>query len=268
MRPIPPRSRDRIISWCSALLLCQWLVLSAARAQHPADAVPRESDSPRLRALLDPLMEKAVADGNIPGGVLLVGHNGHVVYRGAFGSRSLEPTREPMTLDTIFDMASLTKCVATTTSIMKLVEEGRVRLNDPAAAYLPQFAQNGKQDITLRELLTHYSGLAPDLDLQAPWSGRDTAFAMAMAEEPINPPGSRFVYSDINFEVVGFIVEKVSGQSLADYAQKNVFTPLAMKHTRFLPPAEWRSRIAPTEYDEQHTMLRGTVKTCLADSRC
>ena len=204
-------------------------------------------------------MKKAVADGNIPGGVLLVGHNGRVVYRRAFGYRSLEPAREPMTLDTVFDLASLTKCVATTTSIMKLVQEGRVRLNDPVAAYLPEFAQNGKQDITIRELLTHYSGLAPDLDLEAPWAGRDTAFAMAMAQKPVNPSGSRFVYSDINFEVLGFLVEKLSGESLSDFASTNIFAPLGMKHTRFLPPEEWRPRIAPTEYDEHNTMLRGTV---------
>lgn len=243
----------------SSFLLLSCLALTAIHAQHPDSKTPRRSDSPRLRALLDPLMEKAVADGNIPGGVLLVGHNGRIVYRHAFGNRSLEPVREPMTIDTIFDMASLTKCVATTTSVMKLVQEGRIRLNDPVSAYLPEFAQNGKQDITIRELLTHYSGLAPDLDLQAPWSGRDTAFAMAMAQKPANPPGSRFVYSDINFEVLGFIVERISGESLADFALKNIFIPLRMRHTRFLPPAEWRSRIAPTEYDEHHEMLRGIV---------
>ena len=240
--------------WLPFLVLAHFLIVFAVDAQtHP------ETHSSRLSALLDPIMEKAVADGNIPGGVLLVGHNGHVVYRRVFGSRSLEPAREPMTLDTIFDLASLTKCVATTTSIMKLIEQGRIRLNDPVAAYLPEFAQNGKQDITVRELLTHYSGLAPDLDLQAPWSGRDIAFAMAMAEKPINPPGSQFVYSDINFEVLGFIVEKVSGEPLNVFAERSVFTPLGMGHTRFLPPEEWHSRIAPTEYDEQHSMLRGTV---------
>ena len=240
--------------WLPFLVLAHFLIVFAVDAQtHP------ETHSSRLSALLDPIMEKAVADGNIPGGVLLVGHNGHVVYRRVFGSRSLEPAREPMTLDTIFDLASLTKCVATTTSIMKLIEQGRIRLNDPVAAYLPEFAQNGKQDITVRELLTHYYGLGPDLDLQAPWSGRDIAFAMAMAEKPINPPGSQFVYSDINFEVLGFIVEKVSGEPLNVFAEKSVFTPLGMRHTRFLPPEAWRSRIAPTEYDEQHSMLRGTV---------
>jgi uncharacterized protein YbbC (DUF1343 family)/CubicO group peptidase (beta-lactamase class C family) len=164
-----------------------------------------------------------------------------------------------MTVDTIFDLASLTKCVATTTSVMKLIEDGRVRLNDPVAAYLPEFGQNGKQDITLRELLTHYSGLAPDLDLSRAWSGRETAFTMAMQQRPVYPPGTRFVYSDINFEVLGFLVEKVSGMPLNEFAARNVFTPLGMKHTRFLPPESWRSNIAPTQYDEQNHMLRGVV---------
>jgi uncharacterized protein YbbC (DUF1343 family)/CubicO group peptidase (beta-lactamase class C family) len=218
-----------------------------------------ESGSAKLHDMLDPLMDKAVADGNMPGGVLLVGHNGHMVYRKAFGQRSLEPTREPMTVDTVFDLASLTKCIATTTSIMKLMEDGRVRLNDPVAAYLREFGQNGKQDITIRELMTHYSGLAPDLDLTVPWTGRATAFSMAMQQKPANPPGTRFVYSDINLEVLGFIVEKVSGMPLNEFAAKNVFEPLGMKHTRFLPPDSWRPMIAPTQYDEQGNMLRGVV---------
>ncbi len=212
-----------------------------------------------LHATLDPLMEQSVADGTIPGGVLLVGHNGRIVYRKAFGSRALEPAREPMTPNTIFDLASLTKCVATTTSIMKLLQEGRIRLNDPVARYLPEFAQNGKQDITVRELMTHYSGLAPDLDLTAAWTGRDTAYTMAMQQKPANPPGSRFVYSDINFEVLGFLVEKISGMPLNEFAARNVFTPLAMRHTGFLPPQSWIPRIAPTQYDEHEHMLRGVV---------
>lgn len=218
-----------------------------------------EPGSARMHALLDPLMEKAVADHNIPGGVLLVGHDGRVVYRQAFGWRSLEPVREPMTADTIFDLASLTKCVATAMSVMKLIQDGQVRLNDPVAAYLPEFAQNGKEDITVRELLTHYSGLAPDLDLSTPWRGRDTAYKMAMEQKPAHPPGTRFVYSDINFEVLGFLVEKVSGMSLDEFAERNIFRPLGMTHTRFLPPGEWKPLIAPTQYDENGQMLRGVV---------
>ena len=205
------------------------------------------------------IMQQAVDNGTIPGGVVLIGHNGRVVYRRAFGSRSLEPTRERMTLDTIFDLASLTKCIATTTAVMQLVEKGLVRLDDPVAAYLPEFAQNGKADITVRELMTHYSGLAPDLDLTQPWSGRATAYAMAMQQKPANPPGTRFVYSDINFETLGFLVEKVTGTTLDEYARTRIFLPLGMLHTRFLPPAEWKSHIAPTEYDESGNMLRGVV---------
>jgi uncharacterized protein YbbC (DUF1343 family)/CubicO group peptidase (beta-lactamase class C family) len=245
--------------WRFTILAVFVFAIALAPGQRRPASAHAKANSPKLQALLDPLMQQAVADHKIPGGVLLIGHNGRVIYRKAFGSRSLEPTREPMTPDTIFDLASLTKCIATTTSIMKLVQEGRVRLNDPVAAYLPEFAQNDKQDITVRELLTHYSGLAPDLDLSSPWQGRDTAFAMAMHQAPANPPGSRFVYSDINFEVLGFIVEKVSGLPLNEFAQRNVFQPLGMNHTQFLPPAAWKPQIAPTQYDENGIMLRGVV---------
>jgi uncharacterized protein YbbC (DUF1343 family)/CubicO group peptidase (beta-lactamase class C family) len=228
-------------------------------AQSPmavtAQATTRQPDFEAI----DALMQDAVATGNIPGGVVLIGHNGKVVYRKAFGSRSLEPAREAMTVDTIFDMASLTKCIATTTSVMQVISEGRVRLNDPVAAYLPEFKQNGKEDITVRELLTHFSGLAPDLDLKSPWQGRDTAFAMAMEARPIYPPGTRFLYSDINFETLGFLVEKVTGKTLSEYASTKIFAPLGMNDTRFLPPANWMPHIAPTQYDEQGKMLRGIV---------
>ena len=227
---------------------------------HQATA-PRKH-SAQTQARFQPIatiIQQAVDEGTIPGAVVLIGHNGRIIYRHAFGSRSLEPSREPMTVDTIFDMASLTKCIATATSVTKLLQEGRVRLNDRVSAYLPDFAQNGKQEITVRELLTHYSGLAPDLDLKQPWQGRDTAYRMAMEQKPQFPPGTRFVYSDINFETLGFIVEKVTGMSLNEYAQQNIFTPLGMKDTRFLPPAEWSPRIAPTQYDEEGHMLRGTV---------
>lgn len=205
------------------------------------------------------IMQQAVDEGRIPGGVVLIGHNGRVVYRQAFGWRSLEPAREPMTVDTIFDMASLTKCIATTTAMMQLVQRGQVRIDDPVAAYLPDFAQNGKADITVRELMTHYSGLAPDLDLSQPWSGRATAYMMAMQQKPVNPPGVRFVYSDINFETLGFLVEKVTGKTLDEYSRTRIFMPLGMRDTRFLPPEAWKSRIAPTQYDENGKMLRGVV---------
>ena len=210
-------------------------------------------------SVIDPIIKDAIAAKEIPGAVVLVGHNGSIVYRKAYGYRALEPRRELMTVDTIFDMASLTKVVATTTCVMKLFEQGKIKPNDPVERYIPEFAQNGKEDVTVRQLLTHYSGLAPDLDLTNPWGGKATAYAMTFAEKPQNPPGARWVYSDINFITLGALVERVSGTSLDNYSQAHVFTPLGMRHTRFIPPVAWRAKIAPTEYDETGHMLRGVV---------
>ncbi|MGA7291354.1 MAG: serine hydrolase [Terriglobales bacterium] len=210
-------------------------------------------------AVLDPIVNDAIAQQQIPGAVVIVGHDGQVVYRKAYGSRAIEPSREPMTLDTVFDCASLTKVVATTTAIMQLWEQGKFRMNDPVAKYLPEFAQNGKQDITIRQLLVHYSGLAPDLDLSKPWEGKETAYRMAFEAAPEWAPGSMFVYSDINFVVLGALVERLSGESLDEYSAQHVFAPLGMRETRFLPPPSWVPRIAPTEEDENHHLLRGVV---------
>ncbi|MFZ1007305.1 MAG: serine hydrolase [Candidatus Sulfotelmatobacter sp.] len=214
-------------------------------------------------AAVDAVIEQAIHDDNIPGAVLIVGHNGQVIYRKAYGSRALEPHREAMTLDTIFDLASLTKVIVTTTAVMQLVERGKVRLNDPVAKYLPEFKQNGKEDITVRQLLTHYSGLEPDMNLKTAWEGKQTAYQMAFAEAPQDPPGSKFSYSDINFIVLGALIEQVSGEALDEYSTRHIFAPLKMTHTRFVPPlgrrAGWIEKIAPTQYDENEHMLRGVV---------
>jgi uncharacterized protein YbbC (DUF1343 family)/CubicO group peptidase (beta-lactamase class C family) len=222
-------------------------------------AATKPTPAPNRLGVLDPIVQDAIREGQIPGAVLLVGHDGEVIYRKAFGNRSLEPHREPMTVDTIFDIASLTKVVATTTAVMQLVQRGQVRINDPVAKYIPEFAQNGKEDVTVRELLTHYSGMPKDLDLTTPWQGRDKAFQMAYEEKPAFPPGSRLLYSDVNFITLGALVERVSGTSLDAYCAQKIFVPLRMMHTRFLPPAAWRPKIAPTEFDQEGKMLRGGV---------
>ncbi len=210
-------------------------------------------------AVLDPVINDAIAQYQIPGVVVVVGHDGQVVYRKAYGSRALIPRREAMTANTVFDCASLTKVLATTTAAMQLWEQGKFRMNDPVAKYLPEFAQNGKQDITIRQLLVHYSGLPEDLDLTKRWEGKETAYRMAFELTPERPPGSAFVYSDINFVVLGALVERLSGEALDAYAAKHIFAPLGMKDTRFLPPSSWESRIAPSEEDENHRLLRGVV---------
>jgi uncharacterized protein YbbC (DUF1343 family)/CubicO group peptidase (beta-lactamase class C family) len=197
-------------------------------------------------AAVDEQMERAVHDGLIPGAVLMIGHDGHVVYQKAYGSRALIPHREPMTLDTIFDAASLTKVIATTPSIMRLFEQGQIRINDPVAKYLPEF-QGGHSDITIRNLMTHFSGLRPDLDLKPAWSGYDTGIQRALIDKPAGPPGVRFVYSDINFILLGEIVHRLTGKTLNEYTHENFYEPLGMHETMFLPPASLRPRIAPTE---------------------
>ncbi len=226
----------------------------------PAPLAMASRDEQGRFALLDGVVKSAIADGNAPGAVLVVGHNGSIVYRKAFGNRSAGTSPEPMTMDTVFDLASLTKVIATTTCVMRLEQMGQIKLNDPVAKYIPDFAQNGKEDVTIRMLLTHYSGLPADLDLKEPWNGADEGFARVNASKLVNAPGSTFLYSDVGFVVLGELVQKVSGMPLDQFAQTYIFTPLNMTSTRFNPPPTWMPRIAPTQRDE-HTgqMLRGTV---------
>jgi uncharacterized protein YbbC (DUF1343 family) len=206
---------------------------------------------------IDAAIEEAIRLDQIPGAVAWVGQPGKILHRKAYGMRSLEPEREEMTLDTIFDAASVTKIVATTSSVMKLFEEGKIRIADRVTQYLPEF-QGGKSDITVRQLLTHFSGLRPDLDLKPEWSGYETGVKLAFADKPAAEPGERFIYSDINYILLGEIVRVVSGQPLNEYAGRHIFAPLGMNETRFLPPEEWAPRIAPTEWTDGR-MLRGIV---------
>jgi CubicO group peptidase (beta-lactamase class C family) len=219
------------------LLSCFFLCAPASGQQAPSLSV------------LDSIVENSIQKHEIPGAVLLVGHDGKVIYRKAFGNRSLEPAKSAMTVDTIFDIASLTKVVATTTAVMQLVEQGKIRANDPVVKYIPEFGQNDKGDITVRDLLTHHSGLPPGLDRSHPWAGLEVGYSMAFASTPFAPPGTRFVYSDVNFIILGALVERLSGIPLDQYCEQNIFKPLGMSHTRFRPPAEWLSQIGPTEYD-------------------
>jgi CubicO group peptidase (beta-lactamase class C family) len=204
-------------------------------------------------ANVDGAIEQAIREDRIPGAVLIVGRDGETVYRKAYGRRAVVPHVETMTDDTIFDCASLTKVIATTSSIMKLFEAGKLRLDDRVTEYLPDF-QGGKSGITIRNLMTHFSGMRPDLDLKPAWSGYETGIRMALSDKPAAAPGERFVYSDINFILLGEIVRRLSGQALDIFAQQNIFEPLGMSDSMFRPPVRLRDRIAPTE-----APLRGLV---------
>jgi uncharacterized protein YbbC (DUF1343 family)/CubicO group peptidase (beta-lactamase class C family) len=193
------------------------------------------------------LVEAAIARHELPGAVVLIGRGDQIVYHRAFGERTLVPAREAMTDDTIFDVASLTKVVATTTSVMTLVEDGHIRLSDPVRQFIPEFGRYRKTGITIQHLLTHTSGLRPDLELEVEFDGSEEAIRRAIEEVPTAPPGERFIYSDINFFLLGEIVRRVSRERLDEYAKAHIFDPLGMKETTFLPPEAWRPRLAPTE---------------------
>lgn len=223
----------------------------------PATQPPSQLHEEQL-APISNIVQETIRDGKAPGAVVLIGNRERVIYRQAFGYRSLEPEKILMTNDTIFDLASLTKVVATTTAIMQLVEKGKLRLDNPVARYWPAFKENGKGHITVRELLTHYSGLRPVLSLNPEWSGYKTAMKKIIAERPLYPPGKIYIYSDINFDILGELVRRVSGKALDEYCSTRIFKPLGMKDTLFRPSAILHGRIAPTQYRERK-MLCGYV---------
>ncbi|MBV1835610.1 serine hydrolase [Acetobacter estunensis] len=208
---------------------------------------------------VDRLVDEAIARKDIPGAVVAIGHEGKIVHRFVAGHRAIEPNVEPMTWDTHFDMASLTKATITAPALMQFWEKGLFQLDDPVARYLPAFGCRGKEAITIRQLLTHFSGLPPDLDLSTPWNGKESAIQRAMTSTPTQTPGTRFVYSDINYIVLGLLVEAFSNQSLDGYAQEHILTPLGMSQSGFMPSPTLRALIAPTQYDEHHVPLRGVV---------
>jgi len=258
-------ARQIVAKRLGTLVLILWWGVLASRLSMTAVAQVAPGTGPGLSeeqlAPLASLIEEAIRSGQCPGAVALVGHEGKEVYRRAFGNRAVVPEQVPMTPDTIFDLASLTKVIATTTAMMQLVELGKIRLDDPVVEYWPEFKAYGKEAITVRELLTHFSGLRPDLDLKPEWSGYETALKMILDEQPVAPPGTRFIYSDINFETLGEIVRRVSGQPLDLYCAEHIFKPLGMKDTGFNPAGLLRDRIAPTQYRHGETgpMLWGEV---------
>jgi uncharacterized protein YbbC (DUF1343 family) len=239
-----------------ALLL---IALGFVQTSAAAKQIPATTETPTAYANIDATIDDAVQSGLIPGAVLLIGRDGHVLYEKAYGSRSLVPDREAMTIDTIFDVASLTKVIATTPSVMKLFEEGKLRIDDPVTKYLPEF-QGGKSAITVRNLMTHFSGMPPDLVLEPRWSGYETGIRKALMEKPIAEPGQKFIYSDINFLLVGEIVRRLSGKMMPEFAHDEIFAPLGMTDSMFDPPASLRPRIAPTQRDpDTNIPFRGVV---------
>ena len=219
--------------------LCLWLLGSVV-------SVSADIDRDRL-ARIDALIGEAIREERLPGAVVVVSHAGQIVYERAFGARVVGQTPEQLTLDTIFDLASLTKVVATTTSVMMLVEQGRLGLRDRVSTYLPEFASHGKGTITVAQLLTHTSGLPPDLPLEVQFEGVETAIDRTADQRLLASPGDQVIYSDLNFVLLGELVRRVSGLRLDRFTREQIFEPLGMFDTQFNPPVSVVSRVAPTE---------------------
>jgi len=218
----------------------------------------------RLAAIDDAILQ-AITDARTPGAIFRMERNG-AVYQKVYGSRTVVPVVEAMTADTIFDAASLTKVVATTTAVMKLTEAGKIDTEAALSRYIPEFTGSGKEAITIRQLLTHSSGLRAGLSPAGDWKGAGAALKVACAEPLSNPPGTAYRYSDINFILLGLLVERVSGMPLNDYCAREIFGPLKMSDTTYrpfdpetLPLPKDTARIAPTETLADGRVLRGIV---------
>lgn len=196
---------------------------------------------------IDVAAERAIEAKELPGAVVLLGKGDEIVFEKAYGSRSVQPTTRPMTTDTIFDLASLSKCVGTATSVMLLADRGKIDLAAPVATYLPAFGVNGKEAITVEQLLLHRGGMIADNPLKDYVGTRDEMVGRLMALAPTTRPNTKHIYSDVGFEVLGELVARVSGRPLDEFARDEVFKPLGMYHTGYNPPPEWREVTAPTE---------------------
>ncbi len=237
---------------------CLWLALAllstTSHALEASDLNP-----------LDTIIQDEIHAGHIPGAVVLVGQGERVLYRKAFGLKAVAPEPEPLQADTVFDLASLTKAVVTSTATLQLAERGLLELDAPAARYWPAFGSQGKQAITLRQLLSHSSGLPAGIDTGRAQDPVALHNRIALIK-PQSPPGLGVRYSDVNFAALGEIVQRVSGQRLDIYAAEHIFTPLGMTHSHYRPPMAWRSNIAPTSPDKQQRMRQGQVHDPLASA--
>ncbi len=210
-------------------------------------------DSARLNRI-DEIVSDGLMQEKMPGCVVLIGRREGIVFRRAYGFRQLQPNKAEMTTETVFDLASLTKPIATATSIMILVQQGKLDTNATVATYLPEFAQNGKDTITLRHLLTHTGGLIPDNPIEDYAAGAAGAISRIYELEPTAAPGESFDYSDVGFIVLGQIVKTVSGKDVHEFSQEYIFKPLNMAETGFLPQDALKLRAAVTQERDGHWM--------------
>ena len=221
-------------------------------APAPPTKLTNTFDLQKLRTI-GSAVTKARAEKRLPGGVLWVEHNG-VHFTRAYGKARVEPIHVSAQRDTIYDAASLTKVVATTPAVLLLHERGKLSIDNPVKKYLPEFTDDGRGAVTLRHLLTHTSGLRPDISL-AGWNGHAECIAKCVAEKLRSKPGEQFKYSDINFQLLDEIIRRVTSQRLDVFCEKEIFGPLKMTDTGYNPSAAKHNRVAPTTVTDGKALL-------------
>jgi len=231
------------------------------------NSIQKEKPKP-LFSQIEPVIREEIAKGNFPGAVVLVGKQDDILYWEAFGNEVIEPHEEPLYRNTVFDLASLTKPIATATSIMILRDRKAIELDDYVGAYLPAFACNGKEEVRVKHLLTHTSGLpaymsADKLKEQFGSPCPEKVIEKICGLEAISKPGEEFRYSCLGYITLAKIVETVGGKSIGDFSRENIFNPLGMKRTGYNPPDSWRKDIAATQIVDGQ-LIRGTVHDPLA----
>jgi uncharacterized protein YbbC (DUF1343 family)/CubicO group peptidase (beta-lactamase class C family) len=227
----------------------------AAEKPLPRAAPETLGVSAERLAQIDEAVRQAIARGDMPGAVVVVVHRGQVIFRKAYGLRSTQPENSAMGPEVVFDLASLTKPIATGTALMLLVERGKLRLSDRLAQYVPAFRRKETEGITLSQLMLHTSGFIADNPLADYQMGPAEAWKRLHALNPVNEPGTRFTYSDVNYILLGEVVERVSGQPLDRFVQQHVFAPLGMNETTFRPQGKLKERCAPTEKRDGRWMV-------------
>lgn len=258
------------------LLLAALFIASALNSQTIPRTTPAKAgmDANHL-ALADGIINESIKDGTIPGAVLAVVRDGKMVYLKAYGNKAVYPSVEKMEVNTVFDMASVSKCVGTTMSFMQLIEQGKVRLYDNVAMYIPGFKgwvdtlTGKKTEIRIIDLLTHSSGLPPYAPADELVKKYGSPNPKALIEYIASckrdfPPTTKFQYSCLNFITLQNVLQNVTGVTLAEYAQKNVFDVLGMKHTTYNPQGEILALCAPTEKQKDGSVLKGVVHDPLA----
>jgi CubicO group peptidase (beta-lactamase class C family) len=230
-------------------------LLAALAACGHARPAPTPSDRPFV-PVVDYL--RSQVDSAFPGAVIAVGHRSRLVLLAAVGHYGIDDPR-PVTPETVYDLASLTKVVGLTTACVLLVEEGKLDLDAPVQRYVPAFRGAGKEQVTIRHLLTHSSGLPAWRPLYTEATTRAAALTLVDTTPLLRRPGDTFAYSDLGAIVLTQAVEAITGERLDRFLEQRLFGPLGMTGTRFLPPLDWRDRIAPTERSQDGTVIRGTV---------